>query len=103
MATTYAKFMTKSFGQKINLEGMTTASTDFGESVLRGKRGARDGTVLIESGNVCYKFPSIHPGFSEYLLGTLLRQQIYRHRKGRLIIQLDSPTQLGSQRLMHAR
>jgi hypothetical protein len=36
--------MADSFGDKIIQEGMTTASTDFG--------------------NVCYAMPSIHPGFS---------------------------------------
>ena len=33
MARAYADFMAGAFGDKIELEGMTTASTDFGESV----------------------------------------------------------------------
>lgn len=44
-AHSYAAFMQEAFGDEIGLTGMTTASTDFG--------------------NVCYKIPSIHPGFSE--------------------------------------
>lgn len=45
LAESYADFMGDAFGDKITLEGMTTASTDFG--------------------NVCYKMPAFHPGFSE--------------------------------------
>ncbi|WVQ74470.1 hypothetical protein IAR50_004071 [Cryptococcus sp. DSM 104548] len=43
MAYSYQAFMQDVIGQKIIMEGMSTASTDFG--------------------NVCYKVPSIHPGF----------------------------------------
>ncbi|GFZ49585.1 hypothetical protein JCM24511_07705 [Saitozyma sp. JCM 24511] len=43
LAESYADFMGDAFGDKITLEGMTTASTDFG--------------------NVCYKMPAFHPGF----------------------------------------
>ncbi|KAL7422739.1 hypothetical protein Q5752_002031 [Cryptotrichosporon argae] len=43
LADAYSAFMGDVFKQKIQREGMTTASTDFG--------------------NCCYAFPSIHPGF----------------------------------------
>ncbi|WVR07523.1 hypothetical protein IAU60_004565 [Kwoniella sp. DSM 27419] len=44
LAHLYATVMGDAFNQKIGMTGMTTASTDFG--------------------NVCYKCPAIHPGFT---------------------------------------
>ncbi|WVR00039.1 hypothetical protein IAU59_007181 [Kwoniella sp. CBS 9459] len=44
MARSYASFMEKTFDDKYDMDTITTASTDFG--------------------NVCYKCPSIHPGFT---------------------------------------
>ena len=50
-------FMADTFDQKIDLTGMTTASTDYGESRLSLA------TMKLTAGNVCYKLPSISPNF----------------------------------------
>lgn len=61
LAHAYQIFMARAFGDKIQLEGVNTASTDFGTSAtLHVHILYTDNNVL---GNVCYKLPGFHPMF----------------------------------------